>query len=68
MAQTIIDVEGMTCQHCKASVEGALNNLGGVSEANVDLEANNVTVSYDDTVVDRLKMTEAIEDQGYDVK
>lgn len=68
MAKTVIDVEGMTCGHCKSSVEGALNNLEGVSTAAVNLEDNNVTVEYNDTVVDRGKMTEAIEDQGYDVK
>lgn len=68
MAKTVIDVEGMTCGHCKASVEGALHNLDGVSTADVNLEDNNVTVEYNDTIVDRGKMTEAIEDQGYDVK
>lgn len=68
MAKTVIDVAGMTCGHCKSSVEGALNNLDGVSTANVNLEDKNVTVEYNDTIVDRGKMTEAIEDQGYDVK
>lgn len=68
MAQTVINVEGMTCGHCKSSVEGALSGLEGVSNASVSLEDNNVTVEYNDTVVDRGKMAEAIEDQGYDVK
>lgn len=68
MAKTVINVEGMTCGHCKSSVEGALHNLDGVSTAAVNLEDNNVTVEYNDTIVDRGKMIEAIEDQGYDVK
>ncbi|CAD2080141.1 copper chaperone CopZ [Jeotgalicoccus coquinae] len=68
MAKTVIDVEGMTCGHCKSSVEGALHNLDGVSTAEVNLEKNNVTVEYNDTIIDRGKMTAAIEDQGYDVK
>ena len=68
MAKTVIDVEGMTCGHCKSSVEGALHNLDGVSTAAVNLEDNNDTVEYNATIVDRGKMTEAIEDQGYDVK
>lgn len=68
MAKTVIDVEGMTCAHCESSVEGALNNLDGVSEAKVSLSDNNVTVEYNDTIVDRSKLAEAIEDQGYDVK
>lgn len=68
MAKTIIEVEGMSCGHCQSSVEGALNKLEGVSTASVSLSDNNVTVEYNDTIVDRSKMTEAIEDQGYDVK
>lgn len=68
MAKTIIEVEGMTCAHCQSSVEGALNNLDGVSTASVSLSDNNVTVEYNDTIVDRGKMAEAIENQGYDVK
>lgn len=68
MAKTVIDVEGMTCAHCESAVEGALHNLDGVSEAKVSLSDNNVTVEYNDTVVDRSKLAEAIENQGYDVK
>lgn len=62
-----INVEGMTCGHCKMSVEKALNGLAGVESAVVSLEAKNVVVKYDDTKVDFEKMKEAIEDQGYDV-
>lgn len=68
MAKTVLEVEGMTCAHCQSSVEGALHNLDGVSTAAVSLSDNNVTVEYNDTVVDRGKMAEAIENQGYDVK
>ncbi len=67
MAQKTIEVQGMTCGHCKSSVEGALAELDGVKTANVDLEANNVVVEYDESQVDTASMSEAIEDQGYDV-
>ncbi|AVQ35234.1 copper chaperone CopZ [Staphylococcus kloosii] len=68
MATKTIQVEGMSCEHCKSAVSGALNNLDGVSQADVDLEAGTVEVNYDDAKVDDAAMTEAIEDQGYDVK
>lgn len=67
MAQKTIEVQGMTCGHCKSSVEGALSSLDGVQTADVDLGANNVSVEYDESKVDDSAMTEAIEDQGYDV-
>ncbi|MBF7024977.1 copper chaperone CopZ [Staphylococcus kloosii] len=68
MATKTIQVEGMSCEHCKSAVSGALNNLDGVSQADVNLEAGTVEVNYDDAKVDDAAMTEAIEDQGYDVK
>ncbi|HJF66808.1 MAG TPA: copper chaperone CopZ [Staphylococcus kloosii] len=68
MATKTIQVEGMSCEHCKSAVSGALNNLDGVSQADVNLAAGTVEVNYDDAKVDDAAMTEAIEDQGYDVK
>jgi len=62
-----IMVEGMTCNHCKMAVEGALNKLSGVQQAEVDLAGKKVTVSYNDSEVSFEQMKEAIEKQGYDV-
>ncbi|WP_077307460.1 copper chaperone CopZ [Terribacillus halophilus] len=62
-----LNVQGMSCGHCKASVEGALQKLDGVSAADVNLEAGTVVVSYDEVNVTIDTMVEAIEDQGYDV-
>lgn len=67
MRKEIISVEGMTCNHCKSSVEGALNNLEGVAKAEVNLADNNVTVEYKEEEVTVAKMKEEIEEQGYDV-
>ncbi|WP_251517329.1 MULTISPECIES: copper chaperone CopZ [Staphylococcus] len=68
MTTETIQVEGMSCDHCKHAVESALTNLNGVSSADVSLEDNNVTVNYDETDVSFDNMKDAIEDQGYDVK
>ncbi|GBF10897.1 copper chaperone CopZ [Tepidibacillus infernus] len=65
--EKVIKVEGMTCNHCKMAVEGALKKLAGVSNAVVSLENKNVTVSFDEGKVTFEQMKEAIEDQGYDV-
>ncbi len=65
--EKILKVQGMTCGHCKMSVENALNELDGVSTAKVDLDAGKVEVNYDEAKVSLENMQEAIEDQGYDV-
>lgn len=66
--EKIIKIDGMTCDHCKSAVEGALNKLDGVKDAAVDLENANVTVDYDENKVTLENMHDAIEDQGYDVE
>lgn len=63
-----LNVEGMSCSHCKMAVEGALKKLDGVSQAEADVDAGKVAVTYDDSKVSLDAMKEAIEDQGYDVK
>ncbi|WP_047986556.1 copper chaperone CopZ [Ornithinibacillus californiensis] len=67
MQTLTLDVRGMTCGHCKMSVEGALTELEGVSNVEVDLATGNVTVSYDESKVTLAQLQEAVEDQGYDV-
>lgn len=68
MAQKTIMVEGMTCEHCRSAVEGALSGLDGINSIDVDLERNKVDVEYDQLEVDETVMKKAIENQGYDVK
>ncbi|MBN8210123.1 copper chaperone CopZ [Bacillus sp. NTK071] len=68
MEQTTITIEGMTCNHCKKAVETALTELNGVSGVEVDVEKGKADVSYDSSKVTVSEMSEAVEDQGYDVK
>jgi copper chaperone len=70
MAKQVTDltVEGMSCQHCVKSVEKAVGSIKGVDSVKVDLEGKKVTVDYDPSLVKLEAITEAIEDQGYDVQ
>lgn len=63
-----LNVQGMTCGHCKMTVEHSLQELDGISKADVDLEAGHVDVTFDDSQVNMAAMKEAIEEQGYDVE
>lgn len=36
----IIQIKGMRCGHCAASVTSALNAIEGISEVNISLEKN----------------------------
>jgi copper chaperone len=67
MVTETISVPEIHCDHCKTSIEGALASIGGVEHATVDIPARTVTVRYDDALVDRGEVVEAIEQQGYEV-
>ncbi|AWX55723.1 MULTISPECIES: copper chaperone CopZ [Brevibacillus] len=62
-----LNVQGMSCNHCVISIEGALQKLDGVSKATVSLADNQVSVTFDESVVSLDNVKETIEDQGYDV-
>lgn len=61
----IIKIEGMSCGHCKAAVENALNTLEEVKNVEVSLEDKKAVVEVEENIDDKLK--EAIEEEGYTV-
>ena len=60
---TLYRVEGMTCDHCKATVERGLKDIEGVSEVLADRTSNQVTVQAESVSENQVK--EAIEKLGY---
>ena len=63
---TVINVNGMMCGHCKATVEKVTKAVEGVSNSIVNLDAKNVTIEYADGT-DLEKVKKAITDAGYEV-
>lgn len=62
-----MEVKGMTCKHCEKAVNDALKALQGVNTVEVYLDENKVEITYIEGEVSIPQMTEAIENQGYDV-
>lgn len=67
MTNRTFNVQGMSCGHCKAAVEGELNKLSGVERSNADYETGIVEVSYDEDRVTTSDLEAAIEEAGYKV-
>ncbi len=59
------NVTGMTCAACQANVTRCVQKLEGVSDVNVNLLLNQMTVSYDETKLDTNKIVSAVETIGY---
>lgn len=66
MEQTI-QIDGMTCGGCAATVERVLKAQTGVNQAKVDLAAKTAAVEFDPTHTNLADLQAAIEDAGYDV-
>ncbi len=63
--KTVLNVEGMMCQHCAARVEKALSAVAGVKKVKVDLAAKTATITGD-ADIEALKA--AVTEAGYEVK
>jgi copper chaperone len=67
MSKSILNVDGMSCEHCVKAITKAVGGLSGVENVAVDLEAKTVTVTHDPEAAPLDKIKFEIEDQGYDV-
>ena len=64
MEKTAI-IKGMSCSHCAARVEKALNKIDGV-EAIVDLKSRTARINLTKEVTDDV-IKNAVDDVGYEV-
>jgi copper chaperone CopZ len=62
---TTLTIEGMSCHHCAAHVKKALEAIGGVSSAQVDLQKKNALIEHADSVNPGALKT-AVSEAGYD--
>ncbi len=60
-----IGIDGMTCQSCVGLIESTVGELPGVMSVQVSLECKEGVVEYNDAVVSREQIKEAIDDMGF---
>lgn len=65
MKTTILHIEGMSCGHCSATVEKALNAFDGV-KAYVDLTSNTATIYHPENLSTE-ELAKAVDNAGYKV-
>lgn len=64
--EKILEVQGMTCEHCKAKVEKALEEIEGVEEVKVSLFRKQAKVKGEN--LEDEKLVKALEEAGYKAK
>ena len=65
---TVITVEGMHCNHCKARVENALKAVKGVKKFDVSLENASAEISYAEGKITPEEIASAVSAAGFPAK
>ena len=67
MTDQVLNVQGMSCEHCRTAVTRAVSAVPGVAGVEVDLEAGTVTVRLAEGKVPLEDLRRAIQGEGYEV-
>jgi copper chaperone len=68
MANVVLNVPDISCEHCERAITGALAPVDGVKSVSVDIPAKQVKVDYDATQLELEKMKDILKDEDYPVE
>jgi copper chaperone len=68
MANVVLNVPDISCEHCERTITGALSPVEGVNSVSVDIPAKQVKVDYNASQVDLEKMKEILQEEDYPVE
>ena len=64
----IINVDGMTCDHCVSTIKQALENQVGIVNVEVEIKKNQVVIEIDETTAKIKDIVEKIIEVGFEVR
>jgi len=67
MEKKVLNVKGMSCEHCVKAVTNALNGVSGVTDIVVSLKENTASFSYDPALAPLETIRAAIREEGFEV-
>ena len=68
IVESTIDIGGLHCDACVASVEKGVNSLSGIESVKVTLADSTAIVSYNASAVSIDEIEKSIEKRGYTIK
>ena len=68
LVEATVNIGGMHCDMCVASIEKGVNELEGIESFAVSLTDSTAIVKFDASKVDLTKIGKAIEKRGYSIK
>lgn len=66
MKKISLKIEGMHCEGCSNRLTKVLENLDGVTSANVSLENKKADIEYNEDILNIEEIKEAISDAGFE--
>ena len=64
----ILNVDGITCEHCVDTIKEAVGILIGVLRVDVDIEQKQVVVEFDEKLAKPEDLIDKIEEIGFEVR
>ena len=64
----ILNVDGITCEHCVDTIKEAVGILDGVYSVDVDVEKKQVDVEFDEKLAKPEDLIHKIEEIGFEVR
>ena len=68
MKNRVINVTGMSCDHCVQTITKALTEVNGVASVQVDLEKKVVAVDFEENQTDLKTISNKITEVGFEVE
>jgi len=68
MANAVLNVPDISCEHCERAITNALTPVDGVQSVSVDIPAKQVQVEYDDARVSTDQMKDILAEEDYPVE
>lgn len=68
VVEATINISGMHCDMCVASIEKGVKALDGIKQVKASLNDSNAIVNYDESKVKLAQIEKAIEKRGYSIK
>ncbi|MGH2517935.1 MAG: heavy-metal-associated domain-containing protein [Ktedonobacterales bacterium] len=65
IAETILSVPDISCEHCVKTINGALGALPGIETVQTDIPSKSVRLRYDEGQVTMEKIEATLDDAGY---
>ena len=63
-----LEIQGMTCDDCEASIQTGVKDLPGVDSISANFEDSTAYVRFDSTKTNVKQIAEAISKRGFEVK